>query len=318
VPDNLRTIAGVMPGDHLMMRVGDTSTPTLTTITIPASTQAGVTGYNISARCGAAGIQTGNPLTTQLNSLCSGPSDVLVVAETANGDTESFVHTGGMLANGATIDASADTYTPIASLAYDYVGVPAGTYQLVLERMSPQGADWGRLATGTVPFVMKPPAMPGGTDLTKLHLDVAHELYAWGPAPHTLADATGMIPNLALVGFDRASHTIRITTPAGTPQLDAVVAGFQIGAPINKRWSILAPFAPDGVMFPRMPADLAGFELADGDKITGDLTASAYPGGWDRVRTDLVVSGFGLDLAALLVREGLPGTGVIVQQHLTF
>ncbi len=336
---DIRTWAGVKPGDQLVLTQSDFATPTTVNVNIVLPIDNNATEYHVYSQCDTSIGATitapgsgGQPMASVPFTGCGATVDLLVESVDANlQPVQQIFKPNVALVEGATIDLMNDTYTAIQDLTVTYMNVPAALSNVSthLARRTTHGtlreADLGPnlLETGTTnTFTLKLATITNATAATVSTFVgpqfTQHVVTDWGPAgPYTL-DATGLfLPDFdGAATLDVAAHAIKWTTSGGSvqPDLVDVTAGLNRdlggGATQSWRWEIVAPGASQAV-FPVLP-DASPYNPMTGDFGFFDVRTAKVPGGYDAVRANamsidprvITIGASGRAVFAFLVEPG--------------
>lgn len=325
---DVRTFAGVKPGDQLKLFERPLA-QTAITMNIVVPTDANASGYWVSTNC-----QFDYPITAGTSQIqlagCGATTNVLVYT---TDDTvvkqKQIYRQSAALADGGTIDVSAETYTAIPDVMFSYTNVPAGygSASVSASRITALGAIFeGRttvaLDQGAGNSTMKVPAIGGATTANTatafLGSGFTQQLVSeWGaPGASYSLDATGMfLPEFSGAAMlDIPNHAIKWTMSGGAAQPDFVHVRALLHRPspvIAWNWEIVAPAGSQAV-FPVLP-DQHMYNLKTDDFGSFDVRTGKVPGGYDAVRAavlsfetfqDLAVGASGKASFAFLVEPG--------------
>jgi hypothetical protein len=293
---DVRTIAGVQPGDHL--KLDQDIAEEFVEVTLVVPTDAGAAGYAISTGC-----EYDIPVpagTSQLRLYdCGAPADLLLYTVDASSVWQKHIFRANPpLADGATIDLSAETYTAIPDVAVSYANVPATYTRAAVYASQTMAHGWIPLsrafvgltgATGTAS--MKVPAIAGGHAGVVTVFDGAtyteQVVGEWGAlaTSYTFDPSTMFLPEFTgPASLDIPNHAVTWTTAGGAVQPDHVQVNAQLHRPspaIAWQWEIVAPGATQ-VTFPVLPDSIYNVKADDFGSF--DVTIGKVPGGYDAVR----------------------------------
>ncbi|HEY4242269.1 MAG TPA: hypothetical protein VGM88_20770 [Kofleriaceae bacterium] len=300
--DQLYTIAGVQPGDHLVFSTpvsGGAAPPELDfTLTVPYAPTA--YNYSIDTVCGNYNFPhddsgtTAPPTHTVTLYGCPAIVDALVTANGPDGELlGSFWSMQQPILSGATIDLSAHTYeAPVTSTVTANTDDNVYIQRLVYASQGLIFTAIGDVATagGHADATLVLPMLDGATRETEVRFDEPYTsavITTWGP---TAGDETIDVDSGALAPFTSApslsvsADAIAWTTGTGAVP-DFVTAGYyDTRADRTWSWRIAAP-SGTSVTFPTLPAAGAEWNPSPTDSITSvAVELLAVPGGWSATR----------------------------------
>ena len=311
--EDIRTFAGVKPGDQLKLR-GSTGTGFIT-ITFTAPTDANAIEYQVFSSCGAmqnlsggggsGGIPTG-PIGL---SGCGGTADFLILTMNGSGPANFLYKAGVAVADQGVVDLSTETYTsPVPSVALDWKNVPAAFSSVSFRNVlaSARGPIFDQLLStnltgGVGAMTIQRGTITNGISITSTEPTptngIAQQFVVnWAPAAPTITvDLAG-----ALLAPYTTAPTISTTTRAATwvagagvtPDLVvATVSGSRTGATGSTfwDWQIAMPYAATTFTLPVLPAGIDQFNFVAGDTGTvSELRTAKVPGGYDAVRAEVL------------------------------
>ncbi len=305
--DDLRTFAGVKPGDHLVLDQPAVGTQITFTMSLPVDP--GAVTYLLNTSCGTAdlspsggsGSLPGGNVTLQ--GCANGAADMLLVTSDANGQPQSFIFDANVpVENAGTVDLTTKTYAAVVDTTFNYTSAPASVTFVDLQQVI--AGTRGQLFTsfsngditagaGTVTL-----ALPGTAGEISIE-DSAfrptsvtqQDVIDWGPyaATYTLDMTSVLLPDFTEApALDIANHQLTWSEDTGAAP-DFSVIEFQIDRTDSWTWEIAAPYSAATLKLPVLPADGAAFNPATGDTSNIFITASAkVPGGYDAVRANLL------------------------------
>ncbi len=334
--DELRTFAGVKPGDQLVLsRGGGSSTPVAVDVTVPIDPTA--TSYILYTSCGSfdvsggggSGSGSGGPGGPVLMFGCGATADVAIETRDASGHPlNSLFHPDALVSEGGTIDLSGDTYAPAATATYSYTSIPNGfttlnVLDLLVTAKGPLvdsfvGADITANAASTS---VKRAGVPAALAVTETAFFNGgrgdHRVLEWGqPGPYALS-ANVLLPEyMTTPEFDPAAHAARWTSGPGASQPDFTVLKMRFSRDVPSlqlwTWEIAAPYGGTSVTYPVLPAAAMGFNPVTSDSFSVDeLRTLKVPGGYDVVRPRALTFGDEHELVA-------GGSGRLIYEALLF
>jgi hypothetical protein len=305
---DLRTFAGVKPGDQLRLFESPIASTSITVnVVLPIENNS--TEYRVSTNCSLYNaISTGGSGGQPMGSLqlfgCGPTSNLLVEALDANLAPVSSIYKQNVaLTDNGTIDLTADTYTAIPDVTFTYTNVPAGQSSIFVNgvRVTSLGKIYELNGTATVDagnasFTTKVPTISNATAVTATtfvgNIFTQHLVTEWGPAGSSYAlDATGLLlPNFeSAPALDIPTHSVTWTAGGGTSQSDFVLvtAFLNRSTPLQSwRWTIAAPGGTQAAL-PVLPAS-STFNPIAGDFAGLDVRTGKVPGGYDAVRANVL------------------------------
>lgn len=281
--EELYTVLGVEAGDTI--RVPIRANSSAVTITVDLPVLAGATSYQVRTSCSNGG--TSNTPQVLLLSRCSGPTDVLVVAQTPTGPQALLAPDVDLPAVAGVVTVTG-TYRPEGSASLTVTNVPAGLVTVDAHLVRARGRffinDQVPTAAAVTAGAAAVPALPY-TDLPGLDVLAGvimqppgvgrQHLVRRGPAAasYTLDAGVTPLPFVQGVSVDDATQTVTWTgTGPGTPV--AVWTQLQDG---KVYWNVLAPSGTP-VRMPHLPAPFDVYQLIQGRVLELALLAGAtYP-----------------------------------------
>ncbi len=301
----LRTIAGVKPGDQLKLtNTRAPFTPVTFTLTLPVDVNANE--YRIMTSCGSTSFtDPGGPgfQPTGAATLfgCGGAADFLIETFDVNGGPlGAFYHPGVVVAEGGTVLLT-DAYAPVPDVEINYTNVAAAFSSVQFHNVlaSAHGAlldTFGsiELSAGAGAATVKLPAVDGGISIHQSRLGSAiseHVVVDWSPATaaHAIDLANLPLPDYTTAPvFDTAIHAVTWTSAAAAtqPDLAVVTLDFERTTPIQRvDWQIAAPYSGTTLTLPVLPEPIASLNpIATDAANVFRLTTAKVPGGYDAVR----------------------------------
>jgi len=303
--DELRTFAGVKPGDHLVL----TRTATdFVTFKLNATAAPGANAYDVFTTCGTATISpggggggSGSPDPGGFLSLenCHGAADVAIVASDINSETttrlKGLYHPNATVVDEGTVDLTADTYQDLLDVTFTYMNAPNTSFSVL---HSPLLAHGGLgpfsidVNDGVGTFHEPDVSATRAVVDTTLFATSRHEVIDWGPftTAYVLDMNNLLLPEvIAGPSFNPTTGKVSWTEAAqgATPDLTVAAIRVRRSEPVLRRWhwEIVAPYRPGEVRYPRLPADVFDWTPIVGDGLTADpVTSAKVPGGYDAAR----------------------------------
>ncbi|HEU4730419.1 MAG TPA: hypothetical protein VFT22_21120 [Kofleriaceae bacterium] len=302
--DELRTFAGVKPGDHLVLTRGATDTVTFTLL---ASEVVGAGIYDVVTTCGVTailpggGTGSGSPSGSVTLDDCHGAADIAIIARDATTGLpiSGLFHPGVTLADGGTVDLSNDGYHALNDVTFTILNTPDATVHVLHTPVLAHGRLGPFSLTVSGGIATSPePTVSASTDIIDTSLTVfgQHHVIDWGApsATYTLDLANLLLSDLSsLPAFDFATRRLSWGEEKTGASPDLTTAGMTVSrdtAPFRSwHWVIAAPYTPGEIAFPALPTDVADFTPAIGDFVSPDLVTNAkVPGGYDAVRAHIL------------------------------
>ena len=301
----LRTIAGVKPGDQLRLyERAEEGAPLSVDVTVPLDGNAA--SYTVSTNCLLDyPVVGGEPTQVQLAG-CGATAAFLVETYDSQGAPQSsFFKQSVPLAAGGAIDLSGETYAAVPDATFSYTNVAANVTSLSVYgiRETPLGSiheftAGADVSAGAATVIRKVPAIPNATAATLTAFSgpmyTQHMVAEWGPASATYAlDATGLFLRefTAPATLDAAAHAVTWMQAADGAQPDFVVVNTYLdrdsgGTLQSWEWQIAAP-AASSVVLPVLP-DSSPLNPQPGDTGFFYVTAAKVPGGYDGIRASVL------------------------------
>jgi hypothetical protein len=325
--NELRTFAGVKPGDQLQLTRNDP--PPDVTIALQAPTSTDANSYDVFTTCGNGSISPGggsggsgssDPGGLLTLTGCNGTADLVVVAR----DVGEGTITRGVLykANVALTETVTliDPYVAPTDRSFTYVNPPSRTTSL--RRYLVTGRGKLRMFDGPVAdsVTVAEPTIAGASSIVDsvfIAPGSEHHVVDWGPvaAAYTL-DPTGLLlPSFGdAPSWDQATNQVTWTEAASAAapvMTTTVIAIFRGREERSWRWLISAPYSPGKLALPKLPTDVADWNPTDGDGIGIEgVTSAKVPGGYDAVRAFALNFELIDDASALVA--GATGRAVVV------
>lgn len=286
--EDVKTFAGVQPGDQLVIDGGPNAQTPMTTYTVRVSPVAGAVFYRVGVRClvgtGEQAAPATNPVDLTVTTTCLAPTATLVVALDSLGfPIQSVLGTEATPTDGGTVDL------------VDAVPVTAETATLTLANAPQNTLLESARAIGAVQFLAATEPATTGAHPTVLP-DVAgasqtvavtgmRPVFAWGGASgaQTLDVAAAQVATIADAAIDRATGVVSWSGGA-----DANFAFGQLFVQTDKTfvWSYAGPIA-SGATTLTLPV-LADFPITQATRIDLELAVGRVDdlGARDELRRD--------------------------------
>jgi hypothetical protein len=317
----LRTFAGVKPGDQLQLfeRPRD-ETPITIDVTVPLDPNA--LSYTVSTNCLLdAGVIGGEP--SQLQLIGCGPTANLLVEtyDDISRPVSSIYKESVALADGGSIDLSAEPYTAAPAVTFAYSNLPEGATAVnvygIRETALGSIHQFSALADVTAGTAMLTHKVPQTANATAARLSTVygatytqHIIAESGPVSTSYAvDGTGLfLPEFTGPAMlDTEAHAIRWSTTGGMAQPDFVLVRAFLnrggGTPQAWRWVVAAP-PGDAVVLPVLPA-ASPYNVERGDFGSFLVTLGKVPGGYDAVRERVLAVDNLYQVAAAAAGQGV-------------
>lgn len=337
--DDVRTIAGVQPGDHLSLTETN-ARQVLTNVTIVVPTDANSSSYKVWATCLpfdagstpyylAVGSGSPNPQGSPDLYDCPTKTDLLVETENGSGVGVAYVFKNDVpvVASG-TIDLTAETYTATPTVNVAYNDVPANVTGMNVTNTlaTSDGPLWRdvsglSLGSGMANASFVRPAPAGATQVLVANVFTGglgqQTVIDWKP----VADAPAFSFNNTLLkeysndpAFDVGTSSVTWEEDATGATADVVVAemsAFRSGATsVNWRWQLAGVPTAATLKYPTLPTEIAQYNPITGDALTVyGLTGAKVPGGYNAVRPVVLATENPVGLVA-----GAMGR-IVVQQY---
>lgn len=319
VQRDLRTFAGVKPGDQLVLRDDVEGATVNVTVVVPIDS--GAQTYTLYTNCGSydvsgpggSGSEPGGAVSLFG---CGATTDLVVeTRDFSSVKQRALVKANVALVEGGTIDLSAETYAAIPDTTFAYTNVPAGLFSVSLygQLVTTRGLlvelfENGNVSGGASTITTKRPSVPGATAVNlstfRSEGNTQHTVIDWAPsaAAYALDVGAALLAGFASApALDPAAHTIAWTLASTGAQPDfAHVTSFytrETGGLLAWRWEIVGPSATS-VTLPVLPGELAMFNPVASDTVFHEVEIAKVPGGYDAVRAHALSAG------------GVPGIGV--------
>lgn len=305
---DLRTFAGVKPGDQLRLFEQPLIQPTAINLNVALPIENTAASYRVSTNC-----FFGHPIDTsgsgplQLSG-CGPTSNLLVEAvDNANNSFKSFYKQSVPLVDNGTLDLTGETFAAIPDVTFTYTNVPAALTSVFVNgvRATSLGTIYelngnANVEAGTATLTTKVPEISNATAVTASSFGSSgvgftqHMISEWGPASATYTlDTSGMfLPEFdSIATLDHAAHSVKWTSSGGSVQPDFVFVRAFLGreSPLQSwRWTIVAPAGAQAVL-PVLP-DSSTYNPIAGDFGSFDVRTGKVPGGYDAVRENILAT----------------------------
>lgn len=310
--NDLRTFAGVAPGDQLRLVESPLTPPPSVNVTFVLPIENAASEYRISTNCflgfGVSAPGSGaQPTATIQLAGCGATTNVLVEALDASFvPVSSFFKPSVALTDGATIDLTSDTYSAIPDVTFEYANVPPGIgfvnlYTVratalgkIFETFNETGIDGGAGSITT-----KIPAVSDATAInasTFFGTQTQHVLTQWGPpaSSYTIDAGAAFLPDYtSFPQLDPSNHRIVWSTAGNPRQPDFVLVTAHLfrESPVQAwRWQIVGPATANAVVLPVLPEASPFNPLASDQVDFIDVSAGKVPGGYDAVRANVLAA----------------------------
>jgi hypothetical protein len=301
---DIRTIAGVKPGDDLEISDRSWSSGTQLTVIGPRDTTAGVSSHYFASPCDSQtddsnGSGTSPQVTLQHDARCPSPTDFLVASIDNLGEVIHFLFAPNTAVTGSTVDLSSMAITTAATLkTYTLTNVPTALSDVSIEQELSSAK--GRLyredveLTGVV-GTHSVPAFTGALDHTSVQADFEHGFYGmadWGTFSTTYTTDVGarlVKAPASFPAFDASTRQITWTETASGRSPDFVFGyafAERAAADLGISWMITAPYGDGALQFPTLPVENnveLNFQATDSIGVQG-LFGLKVPGGYDAAR----------------------------------
>ena len=309
----ITTFTDVHAGDRLHLALAPTlPVPTLTfTLEVP---NAGGAGYLVHQACSVSGDQIGLGATAigdiNVPNCGNGMTDFVIEPFDANGDMlgTALYKPNVPISEGALVDLSASSYSPVAPTSFNYTSVPLSvqlveTYRAIV---TPRGRLFDRTLTaqpsgGSASVGSSEPNASGASALTvttgfpldgEVSIQTVYEQTSWGAA-YSLDMGVERLPEYSNAGtFDTATETLSWTERSGGIAPNFVRAQLTIyrgGIPDGRGWSwriAEARGTAPHVVLPKLPSEGFDFNPQGGDAIgVAEITNAKLVGGYAGLRT---------------------------------
>lgn len=302
--NDLRTFAGVKPGDALVLTRVD-SPFTSVTLTLPTDPLA--SDYDIGTSCGTGSISTGGgsgalaaPVGVIMLRGCGSALDILVVArDSTTGEPRSALYHPNVTV-GPTIDLSADTFQALSDRTFSFSYVPEVGSLFFDHTLASARGSFGipfpgsvSLSGGSGTTTIKEPVVTGAIGVVDANLFTGsrHHVLDWraASAAYTL-DMSGLLLRNVSDDAAYAVTTNQLTwtedVDGNTPDLTITALNVSAASERTWRWVIAAPYHQGELTFPLLPVDVADWNPGPSDNVSADrlINAKLAGGGYDAVR----------------------------------
>lgn len=320
-PNDLRTFAGVKPGDELVLTRNEPVDVTQVTVNLLVNPDPNVAigNYTLFAPCFPAGIDITNGAGSGAGSGaigggvvftgCGNMTDLTVMVDDGLGFVSFFHKPNVALVDATDLDLTDQTYAAVEQATWQYTDAPASlaSFNVVDLLATARGAQFSvfesaNLDTGTGITVARPrPLIANGLQITSGSLFgtamSTQQVLEWGPqtAAYSKSLANALLPDYeTLPAYDVATKTVSWTAGAGVaPDLAVVNSFFRRDTPIllDWNWEVVAPLGTETqVRYPVLPGPDDAFNPTTGDVIqqVDQLITAKVPGGYDAIRADVL------------------------------
>lgn len=315
--EDVRTFAGVKPGDHLKLH--DATGITGISVTFTAPTDPTATSYEVYSSCGymqnlSAGGSGATPTGTIYLDGCGGTADFLIQTLDSGGLPSKYVYKSGVnVADQGVIDLSTETYaSPVPTVALTWNNVPAAYTDVQFRSVlaSTRGRIFdslqsAQITAGTGTTTIPRPSVTNGLAITTTEPfptnGVARlAVVDWAPAASTitvdLANAfLGVYTATPVVS--PATRTVTWTSGAGlAPDFAwATVSASRTDTATTTTtywdWQIVMPYSSTTFTLPALATGIDQFNLIATDTAdVRELITAKVPGGYDAVRAEILSS----------------------------
>lgn len=317
--NDIETILGVKPGDHLQLAMSNTQTGI--TVNVDAAIDPAATSEKVFSPCASDGVQVFPPPQTAVAAPvavtltnCGATTDFLLVSYDETGAALNTAYFPAIaVADQGTVDLSTATFAGVDTKTWTFDNVPAQTSLSVADALiGPRGVVFQTFletpSDSTNPTVtMAVPTFTGANQLvqTSLYTGNQHTLLDWGPYASTFTTDVGarfLAEFSGAPSFDPATHTASITEAATGATADFSMFFMSANRAADQHqwyWTVVAPHAT-AIALPTLPTDIYDFNITAADTASVDgWVAGAVPGGYDAIRPLLLSTTGPSDLAAL-------------------
>jgi hypothetical protein len=300
----LRTYAGVKAGDHLSMSQND---PTEISVTINAPMLTGRHDYDVLTTCGTGSLGSVQSTGTIALRGCNGIADILVAAtDRAVGATDNFAmyRAGVAVADGTTVDLTAETFEPQRDVTFHYSHLPSdatgvAAFHAFATAHGTMGLSSGAFEGGTsaiangeatvtfqVPNIAGPFALLDYLVDTHGHHEVTERREL--AASYELDMASAVLPGwTTFPHYDAASRHLTWTEAPGNAVPDLLIGQISVTPAPQARptqrwsWQLVAPYTAGELQFPTLPTDVFDWQPGAGDTVGASAFPFKAPGGFD-------------------------------------
>lgn len=317
---DIRTYAGVKPGDHLRIEERNEQSYSTMTMTLPPQTNPDISYYDVRATCGGTTLNgTGsggsNPSGPMYFYGCTS-ADILVTAyDSTSKAVEYFFVANATVTDEGTLDYTAETFSSLATRTYTLGNQPAHVAALdVSQDIATAKGGLGRFsstasgtpATASVLF----PNISGGLGIVTIDgrsNTMDHIALDWGAlstTAYTTDFGARMLVDAANFSFDGATHAVSWTQAAAgvAPEFVSIRLFGTRQTSTEYRyvnWQIVAPYTALSVSLPTLPAGTFDLNFTADDPVSvNDAVFGKVPGGYDAVRPAFYAIESPFDLAA--------------------
>jgi hypothetical protein len=299
--NQLITIAGAKPGDHLVLgrTTGDVD------VTLRAPIEATADSYDVHTTCGSGSLgrgSSGNSSGPLFLFGCHGAADIVIVSNSASTTTQSATPISGLyhpdaavVANGI-IDVTLDHYSPLTPVTFTYLNAPDGSISVEHSPILPHGPldPFTADVTGGAVTILEPTLPAANSTITTRFTASAEQLVIdTGPSTtsYTLDVKDLLLPDIpAPAAFDPTTGHVSWVegTTGATPDLTVNFIHVQRGDVTSGRrwdWAIMAPYHRGEIAFPHLPGDVFGWTPIASDTVSAEeVTNVKITGGYDAIR----------------------------------
>jgi hypothetical protein len=287
--DDLRTFAGVKPGDHLFL-TSDAPLGGAATITVLAPNDATVT-YEVNTTCGngnfSGGAGSGSPAQGQITLAgCANDTVDIVIAARNNEDQEikssvsKFAH---QIVGEDTLDVSGEDFQSAVTARFTYENARNGSSGVSVSHLVRSSRGMfslplvdrsGALVDGAAELRVNEPVVTDvlGVLQTDVTMNAPHTLLSWGPMATSYdVDLQVLLPDVTSdPAFDVAGD--RVTwdeaTVGTTPHLTFATIHVNRVEVRGWDWAIAAPYQRGEIDFPTLPTDVFDWKPSNTDRIS--------------------------------------------------
>ena len=315
---DVRTIAGVKPGDHLRIEDGSGGGSGVSmTMTLPPQTDSSIFEYAVQSACGANNVST----ITGTGSSGTSPSglvyfygcasaDVLVTSMDGSGAQLGYFYVPGQpVTMDAVVDYTAKTFGAFATRTYNVGNQPSNLTNFGIEQtiattkgqlVRYSSSLFGTPATTTA----KVPNIPNALSVVEVDgrtPNMQHFAFDWGnfsTNAYNTDFAARMLTDASAISFSTTTHATTWTEASGVAPDFVAVRIFGTRSTTDYRnveWQIVAPRSGTSVVLPTLPVGTYDLNFASTDGANVDFFVfGKVDGGYDAVRAQY----FATDLRA--------------------
>ena len=304
---DIRTFAGVKPGDHLRIEDNDGGEQSMTmTMTLPPQTNSSISFFDVTSTCGGttlSGTGSGgsNPSGTMYFYGCAS-ADILVTAMDGNANPlEYFFVANQAVTNEGALDYTAKTYSGLATRTYTLGNQPANVVDMSVKQQlaTTKGplSEFRASAAGTPAMAsISFPNIANGLGIVEVDgrtNNMEHVALDWGAlstSGYTTDFGARMLHDATSFSFDGATHAASWTQPTAGVAPDFVAVrlfGTRQSATEYRyvNWQIVAPYTALSVSLPTLPAGTFDLNFTADDPVdVDDVIFGKVPGGYDALR----------------------------------